>query len=100
MVSVLLTSSITKSIFPLARIFVAEQDDIAAATAVPAVGTAFRQILLATETQTAVSAVAGTQKNFRFIDKHDGKGNSGSRGNANANRGNLVGVARRRFYFP
>ena len=54
----------------IAFVFVANENDVAAGSAVAAVGTAFRQIFFATEAETTVSAVPGTQINFGFVDKH------------------------------
>jgi len=54
----------------VAFIFVANENDVAAGSAVSAVGTAFRQIFFATEAEATVSAVSGAQVNFGFVDKH------------------------------
>jgi len=49
---------------------VADQDDVAALSAVAAVGTALRDEFPATEADAAVAAVAGLQYNLGFVDKH------------------------------
>src|SRR5690606_11241667 len=56
------------------------EDDIAAAAAVPAVGSALRLELFAPETGAAVTAVAGLGKNFDVIDKHGELGGKSGRG--------------------
>src|SRR2546423_12638767 len=47
------------------------QDNIAAATAVTAIRSPFRNEFLAPETDTSASALSGLRKNFDAIDKHN-----------------------------
>jgi hypothetical protein len=52
------------------HLFVRDEIDIAAASAVPAARTASRHVLFAPKRQAAVSAVSGLDVNPRFVDEH------------------------------
>lgn len=53
---------------------VCPHNDVAAVAAVPAVGSAFGDILLAAKTDRAVTTVAGFHQNFCFVDELHRKG--------------------------
>jgi hypothetical protein len=54
------------------------EDDVAAAAAVAAAGTAFGAIRFAEEGDTAFSAVSGAGVHFDFVDEHGNKKGRGS----------------------
>ena len=54
----------------IVEIVICFENDLATAAAVPAIGPAFRTILLATEGNTTFSAVPAAGINFYFVNEH------------------------------